>query len=181
MTQAPGAFTSRAYQMTSPSIDIGELVPIAVGEVTFDLNFLDDVESFSEYRDRILAYGTLLSELNPDPEDVEWDGSSGWSYVSDDPIVINEFAVLADGEVVQPDDFLEPYFVESVVQEVLNNPRRYPGVDGYDLAQSLLGQYEVSYDEQNGRGYFRRIQGDTAQAARVSTVNDEDDVDGTDY
>ena len=157
MTQAPGSIRSRAYNTQPAPIDVGELIPITVGSITFDFDFLDGVETFEEYRDRILAYGTLLAELNIDPEEVEWNHSNGWEYISDDPVVINEFAVLNDGEVVEEDDYLEPFFAEAVVQEVAKNPRRYPKLDAYALAQSLLGQYQVSYDEQNGVGYFRRI------------------------
>jgi len=165
--------------MTTPVADVGELLPIAVGVVTFDYDFLDGADTFEEYRDRILAYGTLLAELNPDPEDVEWNNINGWDFVSDDPVVINEFAVLNDGEVVEPDDYLEPFFTEAVVQEVLKNPRRYPKVDGYELAQSLLGRYRVSYDEQNGTGYFRRIQEPVADPWAV--LEEVDAPDGSDY
>jgi hypothetical protein len=183
--------------MKPTTIDVGELLPISIGVVTFDLDFLDGVETFEEYRDRILAYGTLLAELNIDPEEVEWNNINGWDYVSDDPVVINEFAVLNDGEVVEPDDYLEPFFAEAVVQEVLTNPRRYPKVDGYALAESLLGQYRVSYDEQNGLGYFRRIQEPVAQEIRAAAdlnrtslgevfedpwkTMEDADVDGSDY
>jgi hypothetical protein len=197
MTQAPSSFASRAYSVQAASLDVGELIPIPVGVITFDFNFLEDVETFEEYRDRILAYGTLLSELNVDPEEVEWNNINGWDYVSDDPVVINEFAVLHDGEVVEPEDYLEPFFVEAVVQEVTTNPRRYPKVDAYELAESLLGQYRVSYDEQNGLGFFRRIEQVEGQEVRViadlnlarpdslpdpwQALNDADDVDGSEY
>jgi hypothetical protein len=183
--------------MKPTTIDVGELLPISIGVVTFDLDFLNGVDTFEEYRDRILAYGTLLAELNIDPEEVEWNNINGWDYVSDDPVVINEFAVLHDGEVVEPEDYLEPFFVEAVVQEVTTNPRRYPKVDAYELAESLLGQYRVSYDEQNGLGFFRRIEQVEGQEVRViadlnlarpdslpdpwQALNDADDVDGSDY
>ena len=179
MTQAPASITSRAYNTQPAPIDVGELLPITVGSITFDLDFLDGVESFGEYRDRILAYGTLLAELNVDPEEVEWNSINGWEYISDDPVVINEFAVLHDGEVVEADDYLEGYFAEAVNDEVLQNPRRYPNVNGFELAQSLLGRYRVSYDEQNGLGYFRRIQEPVADPWQA--LNDADDVDGTNY
>ena len=178
MTQAPGSIRSRAYNTQTTPVDVGELIPITIGSITFDLDFLDGVETFEEYRDRILAYGTLLAELNVDPEEVEWNYSNGWEYISDDPVVINEFAVLNDGEVVEPDDYLEPFFVEAVADEVLRNPRRYPNVASCDLAQSLLGRYRVSYDEQNGLGFFRRIQEPVADAWK--TMEDAD-VDGSDY
>ena len=165
MTQAPGALSNRAYKIQHSQQDVGELLPIAVGVVTFELDFLNDVETFEEYRDRILAYGSLLSEVNPDQDPIEWNNMDGWDFVSDDPVVVNEYAVLYDGDVA--DDFHEAFFVEAVVQEVLNNPRRYPKVDPYDLAQSLLGQYEVSYDEQNGQGFFRRIKRVVPQEVRA--------------
>lgn len=169
MTQAPGALRNRAYQLTAPTVDVGELCPISVGSITFELDFLDEVETFEQYRDLILAYGTLLSELNPDPdEEVEWNNINGWDYVSDDPVVITEFAILNDGQVVEAEDYLEPFFTESVVQEVLRNPRRYSKVDPYALAQSLLGQYEVYYDEANGAGYFRRSQRVEPQEVRAT-------------
>lgn len=168
MTQAPGIITKRAYGLQPSQQDVGEILPISVGVITFELDFLNDVETFEEYRDRILAYGTLLNELNIDPEEIEWNNMNGWDYVSDDPLVVNEFAVLNDGEVVEADDYLEPFFTETVVQEVLNNPRRYGKVDAYALAESLLGQYRISYDEQNGVGYFKRIREDTSQEVRAS-------------
>ena len=198
MLQSPSAFNNKAYKLQSAPPDVGELIPISIGVVTFDLDFIDGVETFEEYRDRILAYGALLSELNIDEEEVEWNNISGWDYVSDDPVVVNEFAMLNDGEVVEAEDYLEPFFTEAVVEEVLNNPRRYPKVDGYALAESLLGRYQVSYDEQNGRGFFRRIQEDTSQEIRAGAdltktslepaeddpwapLEDADEPDGTDY
>ena len=198
MLQSPSAFNNRAYKLQSAPPDVGQILPISLGVITFDADFLDDADSFEEFRDRILAVGTLLSELNIDPEEVEWNNINGWDYVSDDPVVVNEFAMLNDGEVVEAEDYLEPFFTEAVVEEVLNNPRRYPKVDGYALAESLLGRYQVSYDEQNGRGFFRRIQEDTSQEIRAGAdltktslepaeddpwapLEDADEPDGTDY
>jgi hypothetical protein len=197
MAQAPSSIPSKAYKMQYAPIDVGELIPISVGVVTFETDFLQDAETFEEYRDRILAYGTLLSELNIDPEEVMWNNLNGWDYISDERPVLTEFAALNDGEVVEAEDYLEPFFVEAVVQEVENNPRRYPKLDPYELAQSLLGQYRVHYDEQNGLGFFQRIQQVEGQEVRViadlnlarhdslpdplQALNDADDVDGSDY
>ena len=197
MIQPLGSFSSKAYQISYALPDIGEIVPITVGSIIFDYELLDDVETFEGYQDRILAYGSLLSELNIDPEEVEWNDYGGWEYISDHPLVINEFAVLNDGEVVEAGTHLEPFFLEAVAQEVARNPRRYPKVDGYELAESLLGQYQVSYDEQNGIGHFRRLQEvepkevrahadiDSAKSNKEpdpwAPLEDADALDGTDY
>ena len=156
---------TRSYQLQGAPIKLPSLLPITIGVVTFEENFLDGTESFEEYKDRILAYASLLSDLDPDPEDVTWDGMGGWELVSDSPIVINEFAVEHDGEVVEPDDYLEVFFIEAAMAEVENNPRRYPNIDAEELARSELGHYVVHYDEQNGAGYFRRI--DDVEGAEV--------------
>jgi len=187
---------TRSYQLQGAPIKLPSLLPITVGYITFEEDFLDGTETFEEYRDRILAYGSLLSELNIDPEDVEWNGVNGWTFYSDDPVVINEYAVLHDGDVVEADDIHEGFFMSAAVDEVLSHPRQYPkGLVAEELARSELGHYVVHYDEQNGAGYFRRLEEVEPQEVRASAegaVNEvladpwaerdkADEVDGSDY
>jgi len=107
-------------------------------------------------------------------KDVTWDGMGGWELVSDSPIVINEFAVEHDGEVVEPDDYLEVFFIEAAMAEVENNPRRYPKIDAEELARSELGLYAVHYDEETGAGYFKRLE--EVEAEEVRAVSNLDKV-----
>ena len=128
MTQAPGAFANRAYQMTSTEKVLPTLIRCAVGETEITTDFRDCTNG-SELYLSLKAVVDLLGEcfdtLDEIDEALEPNDYAGFSLASDHPAVVQQFGELHDGEHVDVEDWLYPFFYESVAQEFADHPRQY--------------------------------------------------------
>jgi hypothetical protein len=171
----------RAYQMTSGNYVLPELLPLAYGEGTIEFFDPEDFEYPSQYYEAMEAQCALIEEIFESGDQLNEACSAtedGWSFYSNHPLVLQEFAEIWKDERASDESLFE-FFQDSVVNEFKRFPKQYERHDLDEVISAYVGMYSLVPDE-NGGANWRRDVGGSAAPVRVETTVEED-VDGSDY
>jgi hypothetical protein len=173
---------SRAYQMTSGNLILPELIPLAYGEGIIEHLDIEDFEYPSQYYEAMKAQCALIEEVFESEDQLNEATSAtedGWSFFSDHPLVLQEFAEVWRDERAS-DECLFEFFQDSVANEFQRFKKQYERHDLDEVISAYVGMYSLVPDE-NGGANWRRDVGGTAAPVRVQSAAEEEVEDGSEY
>jgi hypothetical protein len=173
---------SRAYQVQNGNYILPELIPLAYGEGMIELFDPDDFDTPSKYYEAMEAQCAFIEELFESGEQLDEACTAeedGWSFCSDHPLVLQEFAEIWKDERAS-DEYLFEFFQDSVAAEFDRRPKEYDKHDLDEVISAYVGMYSLVPDE-NGGANWKRDVGGTASPVRVDTTVEEEAEDGSEY
>jgi hypothetical protein len=172
----------RAYQMTSGNYVLPELLPLAYGEGMIEFLDIDDFDQPSQYYEAMKAQCALIEEVFESEDQLNEAATfseDGWSFYSDHPLVLQEFAEIWKDERAS-DECLFHFFRESVAEEFRRFQKQYSKYDLDDVAEACKGQYVLIPDEKAG-AYWKRLPQGSEGPVRVQSAVEEETEDGSEY
>jgi hypothetical protein len=173
---------SRAYQMTSGNYILPELIPLAYGEGTIEYLDPDEFDAPSQYYEAMKAQCALIEEVFESEDQLNEAANlsdDGWSFYSDHPLVVQEFAEIWEGERAS-DECLFEFFRDSVAEEFGRRPKEYGSYDLDSVVEACKGQYVLIPDETAG-AYWKRLPQGSEGPVRVQSAVEEETEDGSEY
>jgi hypothetical protein len=173
---------SRAYQVQNGNYILPELIPLAYGEGTIEFLDPDDFEYPSQYYEALKAQCALIEEVFESQEQLDEGCSAeedGWSFCSNHPLVLQEFAEIWKDERAS-DEYLFEFFQDSVANEFQRFKKQYEKYDLDEVISAYVGMYSLVPDE-NGGANWRRDVGGTAAPVRATSAVEEEVEDGSEY
>jgi hypothetical protein len=173
----------RAYQIQSGNYILPELIPLAYGEGTIEYLDPDEFDAPSQYYEAMKAQCALIEEVFESEDQLNEAANlsdDGWSFYSDHPLVLQEFAEIWEGERAS-DECLFEFFRDSVANEFQRFKKQYDKHDLDEVISAYVGMYSLVPDENGGANWRRDVGGTAAPVRATSAVEEEEVEDGSEY